>query len=215
MQGVSCASASGQRPARAGPPSNYSDKRASMRSKKKQSRRSAEPESSAPLATDPNEAADDAAATGRVLVLANQEGAPSLPDRVPLLPLRSDVVFPQTVVPLVVNRSSGIRLIDDALVGDKMIGLISQRHPEIDEPTLDDLYPTVCVGTVLKMLKFPDGSTRIVCRGMFRARLVGIVKSDPYLIGQVEPLEDVVEEGVELDALVHHVNRLFQRMVDQ
>jgi ATP-dependent Lon protease len=80
---------------------------------------------------------------------------------------------------------------------------------------MDDLYPTVCVGSVLKMLKFPDGSTRIVCQGLFRARLTGVVRTDPYLLGQVEPIEDVIEEGVELDALVHHVNRLFQRMVDQ
>ena len=65
------------------------------------------------------------------------------------------------------------------------------------------------------MLKFPDGSTRIVCQGLFRARLVEIVQTEPYLVGRIEPLEDVVEEGVELDALVHHVNRLFQRMVDQ
>ena len=65
------------------------------------------------------------------------------------------------------------------------------------------------------MLKFPDGSTRIVCQGLFRARLVEVVQTEPYLIGRIEPLEDVVEEGVELDALVHHVNRLFQRMVDQ
>src|SRR5439155_15092390 len=79
----------------------------------------------------------------------------------------------------------------------------------------DDLYPTVCVGSVLKMLKFPDGSTRIVCQGLFRAKLVGVVKGEPYLVGQVEPQEDILEEGVELDALVHHVNRLFQRMVDQ
>jgi ATP-dependent Lon protease len=185
-----------------------------MRSKK-HPRRRRDPESSAPLPSDPNEAADDAAATGRVLVLANQEGTAALPDRVPLLPLRSDVVFPQTVVPLVVNRTTGIRLIDEVLLGDKMIGLISQRHPDIEEPALEDLYTTVCVGSVLKMLKFPDGSTRIVCQGLFRARLTALVKSEPYLVGQIEAEEDVVEEGVELDALVHHVNRLFQRMVDQ
>src|SRR4051794_19018999 len=149
-----------------------------MRSKKN-SRRPPVPESSSPLATDPNDAADDAAATGRVLVLANQEGAPPLPDRVPLLPLRSDVVFPQTAVPPVVNRPSGIRLIDEGLVGDKMIGLISQRHPDTEEPGLDDLYTTVCIGSVLKMLKSPDGSPRIVCQGLFRARLVGIVQGDP------------------------------------
>ena len=134
---------------------------------------------------------------------------------IPLLPLRSDVVFPQTVVPLVVNRPSGIRLIDDCMVGERMVGLVSQLHPETDSPGMDDLYPIVCVGLILKMLKFPDGSTRIVCQGQHRARLVGLVQTEPYLIGRIEPYEDVVEGGVELDALVHHVNRFFQRMVDQ
>jgi ATP-dependent Lon protease len=166
--------------------------------------------------SDPGSAADDAAATGRVLVLPDRpEGAAPTPERLPLLPLRSDVVFPQTVVPLVVNRSSGIKLIDDVLVGDKMIGLVTQRHPETEEPGKDELYPTLCVGSVLKMLKFPDGSTRIVCQGLFRAKLVEVDRLEPYLIGRVEPFDDVVEEGVELDALMHHVNRLFQRMVDQ
>ncbi len=165
---------------------------------------------------DARSAAEDAEATGRVLVLPDRpEGASPVPDRVPLLPLRSDVVFPQTVVPLVVNRASGIRLIDEVLGGDKLIGLVSQRHPDTEEPGAEDLYTTVCVGTVLKMLKFPDGSTRIVCQGLYRARLSAIVAADPYLVGQIEAQEDVVEEGVELDARVHNVNRQFQQMVDQ
>src|SRR4051794_873944 len=102
-------------------------------------------------------AAEDVAATGRALVLSDRlDGSPPLPGRLPLLPLRSDVVFPQTVVPLVVNRPGGIRLIDEVLVGDKLIGLVAQRHPDTEEPGTDDLYPMVCVGSVLKMLKFPD-----------------------------------------------------------
>src|SRR5438552_3859544 len=140
-----------------------------MRSKKKPPRPSqANRRRSASTATDTESAADDVAATGRALVLPDRpEGAPPVPARLPLLPLRSDVVFPQTVVPLVVNRPSGIRLIDEVLAGDKLIGLVTQRHPEIDDPALSDLYPTVCVGSVLKMLNFPDGSTRIVCQGLF------------------------------------------------
>jgi len=163
----------------------------------------------------------DAREGGRSLVLAGEavpaaddDGA-TLPDRIPLLPLRSDVVFPQTVVPLVVNRPGGIKLIDDVLGSDKLIGLVTQRVPEADEPGLDDLYPTLCVGSVLKMLKFPDGSTRIVCQGMARARLVAIEGHEPYLVGRIEALDDRVDSGVELDAQVHHVNRLFQRMIDQ
>ncbi len=124
-------------------------------------------------------------------------------------------MFPQTVVPLVVNRPSGIRLIDDCMMGERMVGLVSQLHPETDAPSIGDLYPIVCVGLILKMLKFPDGSTRIVCQGQYRARLVSVVHTKPYLVGRIEPCEEVVEGGVELDALVHHVNRFFQRMVDQ
>jgi len=142
-----------------------------------------------------------------------ESGSGGRSNRLPLLPLRSDLVFPQTVVPLVVNRPSGIRLVDEVYAGERLVGLASQLHPEVDDPGLADLFPTICVGTVLKMLKFPDGSTRIVCQGQTRARLVGMVQTEPYLIAEVEPLEEV--SGVEIDALVHHINRLFQRMVDQ
>jgi ATP-dependent Lon protease len=154
--------------------------------------------------------------SGQLIVLSERDDSRSLqPSSIPLLPLRSDVVFPQTVVPLVINRPSGIRLIDDCMVGERMVGLVSQLHPETDVPGFADLYPIVCVGLILKMLKFPDGSTRIVCQGQYRARLVEVVQTEPYVIGRIEPCEEIVEAGVELDALVHHVNRFFQRMVDQ
>jgi ATP-dependent Lon protease len=138
-----------------------------------------------------------------------------LPDRVSLLPLRTDVVFPMTVVPLVVNRPEGIRLIDEVSLGDKLIGLVTQRNPDEDEPGPDGFYPTLCVGSVLKMLKFPDGSTRIVCQGLSRAALIGIERHQPHMLARIALLEDVIEEGVELDAMVHHVRNLFNRMVDQ
>ncbi len=152
---------------------------------------------------------------GMIVLSERDENQTLLPSRIPLLPLRSDVVFPQTVVPLVINRPSGIRLIDDCMIGERMVGLVSQLHPEMDSPGIKDLFPIVCVGMILKMLKFPDGSTRIVCQGQYRARLVSVTKSEPYLIANVEPCQEIVEAGVELDALVHHVNRFFQRMVDQ
>ena len=152
---------------------------------------------------------------GQLIVLSERDANQTLqPCNIPLLPLRSDVVFPQTVVPLVINRPSGIRLIDDCMIGERMVGLVSQLHPETDSPGMDDLFPMICVGLILKMLKFPDGSTRIVCQGQYRARLTAVTQTEPYLIGRVEPCDEVVEAGVELDALVHHVNRFFQRMVE-
>src|SRR4051794_33390759 len=78
--------------------------------------------------------------SGRILVLAEKaEAGNPPPDRIPLLPLRSDVVFPQTVVPLVVNRPAGIKLIDEVMGDEKVLGMIAQRHPETDEPTNADL----------------------------------------------------------------------------
>ncbi len=153
---------------------------------------------------------------GRSLVLADvtAEGK-GTPEHIALLPLRAEVVFPQTIAPLIVNRSAGIRLIDEAQMANKPIGLVTQRRAEDEAPGEDDLYPILTVGSILKMLKFPDGSTRLVVQGLFRARLIEVERTEPYLTGHIKPLEEVIEEGVELDALVHHVIGLFDRMVDQ
>ena len=120
---------------------------------------------------------------------ADRNGSPAVP-AIPLLPLRGDVVFPQTVVPLIVNRPAGIRLIDEAMLGDKLVGLVTQKDPEVEEPTEADLHTVFCVGTILKMLKFPDGSTRIVVQGNHRARLGAIQALEPYLVADAVPLEE-------------------------
>ncbi len=133
----------------------------------------------------------------------------------PLLPMRADVVFPQTVAPLVVNRPMGLKLIDEVQVGGT-IGLVAQVNPEEDEPGEGGLHRVVCVASLLKMLRFPDGTTRIVVQGLARGKLVEVVREEPYLLGQVDLMEEEeVEDGVEIDALVHHVVGLFDRMVEQ
>src|SRR5258707_7963481 len=133
----------------------------SKKPKAPRSRPRPKPADAPPGGLDSRGRVDEEAATGRLLVLAERAEPGEAPDRIPLLPLRSDVVFPQTVVPLVVNRPAGIKLIDDIMAGEKALGLVAQRHPETDDPTIGDLYPTLCVGSLLKMLQFPDGSTRI------------------------------------------------------
>src|SRR5438552_13468817 len=82
-----------------------------------------------------------AAESGQIIVLNDRPDRQAMGVcRIPLLPLRSDVVYPQTVVPLVINRPSGIRLIDDAMIGERMVALSSQLHPETDAPALEDLF---------------------------------------------------------------------------
>jgi len=169
--------------------------------------------------TETPEPVRDDASEGRSLALAEFLDDPGarVPPTLPILPLRADVVFPQTVVPLAVDRPAGMRLIDEvyAAGGGRLIALATQQDPEIESPDKEDLYPTVCVGSILKMLKFPDGSTRIVCQGLSRAKLVRIAKRQPYLVAKIEELAETDEPGDELDALVHLINGLFQRMSDQ
>jgi ATP-dependent Lon protease len=141
--------------------------------------------------------------------------APSNLECLPLLPLRSDVVFPETVVPLVVGRDRGIRLVDDVMeTAGKRVALVTQRSGEIEDPKQSDLHPALCVAQILKMLKFPDGTTRIVVHGETRARLQQLVESEPYLVGEVVPFEDAVEPGLETDALAHNLSSLFNQVVE-
>lgn len=137
------------------------------------------------------------------------------PDRIPLLIQRGDVVFPQTAMTLVVNRLAGIKLIEDVYPGGQLIGFVTQRDPEVEEASqIEDFFPTLTIGSIPKMLKFPDGSIRVVAQGDVRARLVAIEETEPYLVARIEPLHDQIKEGVELEAAVHHVNSIFQRLVE-
>lgn len=133
---------------------------------------------------------------------------------IPLLPLRTEVPFPQTIMPLVVGRDKGIRLIDEILKADKVVGLVTQRDPTVEDPRANDLFRTLCIASILKMLKFPDGSTRIVAQGLERARLVELVASEPFLIARVEPFGDEMEPGVETDALVLSARQLFEQFAN-
>src|SRR4051812_3678104 len=125
-----------------------------------------------------------------------------LPRQIPLLPLRSDVPFPQVIMPLIVGRDKGILLLDDVMKGPRIVGLATQTNLDAEDPGSKDLYPTICVAQILKMLKFPDGSTRIVAQGLRRARWTSIVRSEPYLVANIAAIEEVDETGVETEALM-------------
>lgn len=137
-----------------------------------------------------------------------------LPTTLPLLPLRTEVAFPEILMPLVISRDKSIALIDDIQKGNKLVGLVTQRNSAEDDPGENDLYPTLCVAAVLKMLKFPDGSTRVVTQGLRRARIKEIISTEPYLVGRIETFDDIVKDDVMLEALVLSARRLFGKLVD-
>jgi ATP-dependent Lon protease len=137
----------------------------------------------------------------------------ALPESLPILGLSDIVIFPGTVTPLLVETPQSIRLIDDVVAGDRFLGLVLQRQPEVENPTPTELYQHGCAGRVLKMLKFPDGTVRVLVEGLRRFRIVDFVSQSPYLIARTEKLKDQSDDTLELTALARNAEREFQEII--
>jgi ATP-dependent Lon protease len=145
------------------------------------------------------------------VVKAAAEPAP--PEELPVLPLKNTVVFPLTVLPLVVQKPRSVRLVDDAVVADRRVVLVALRDPEVEEPLPPDLYTTGTVATIHRLARTPDGTLHIIVQGLERVRLGDFTQTEPYLRVKVLPAPDTTEEGVELEALVRNTTDLFRRLV--
>ncbi len=141
-------------------------------------------------------------------------GAKPLPDVLPILGLSDIVLFPGMVAPLLVESVQSIKLIDDVIGGDRFVGLVLQTKPEVQEPKHDELWSHGCAGRVLKMLKFPDNTVRILVEGLRRFQIKEFVGQEPYLRARVELLEDLAEDSVEVAALARNANQLFQQIIN-
>ena len=140
---------------------------------------------------------------------------PSQTDRVrlPLLPLKEAVVFPESMTPLAIGQERSVRLIDDVVSGERMLGLFTVRVADADPPGWDDLYDVGTVAIVHKMIKIPDGTLRILVQGLERVRLTERVEDDPYLVGELEPLPDVLPDSPEVEALTRNVQHQFGQII--
>jgi ATP-dependent Lon protease len=141
-------------------------------------------------------------------------GPQSLPEVMPILGLSDVVIFPGMTAPLLVDSQQSIRLIDDVVAGDRFLVLVLQRKPEIDNPVPDDLFPNGCAARVLKMLKFPDNTVRILVEGLRRVQILKYEADTPYLRAHVQPLQDILEPGLEMDALSRSAHRQFEDIVN-
>jgi ATP-dependent Lon protease len=147
----------------------------------------------------------------------NNKGAlsgQSVPGQLPILPLSDVVVFPHMVAPLLASSRSSVQLIDDVVAGDRLIGVALQKDPDQEHPRLDQLHEFGCVARVNRMLKFPDESVRVLIQGLKRIRIVRSQSETPYLIAQVEPLDDQFTPGIELAALARNAVNQFQEIID-
>jgi ATP-dependent Lon protease len=139
--------------------------------------------------------------------------APALPKALPILGLSDIVIFPAMIAPLLVDSGPSIKLIDDVVGGDRMIGVILQRNPEAEEPKPDELHEFGCAARVLKMLKFPDNTVRVLVEGLWRIRIKEFTGLQPYLSAKCELLQDVAENSVEVSALLRNAKNQFQEIL--
>lgn len=138
----------------------------------------------------------------------------SVPSRLPILPLRGTVLFPELILPIMVGRKKSVKLIDEAMEGDRIIGVITQHSSEIEDPQPNELYTIGVAAHLVRMVKETDGTQRVIVQGLERIKIARYTQDDPYFIAAVEVISEEEATGVEIDALVMNLKNLFQKAVE-
>lgn len=137
-----------------------------------------------------------------------------IPDELPILPLRGLVVYPQTTIPLTVGQPRSIKLVDEVVAGDRLIGLVASRNPELETPGPDEIYDYGTLAQIHRLFRAPDGTIRLLVQGLARIKIDEYTATEPYLRARVSAAPEIVETSIEVEALMRSVVELFGRMAD-
>jgi ATP-dependent Lon protease len=138
-----------------------------------------------------------------------------IPAVLPILPLRNSVFFPGGVLPLAVGRQKTIALIKDAVRDDQVIGVVTQRKAEEEDPGATDLYNMGTVARIVKLLKMGEDNYSLVVQGLARFRVLELVQESPYLKARIEPVEDKTPaDNVEIEALTINLKKLAREVIE-
>ena len=140
----------------------------------------------------------------------------SIPDSLPILPLRNNVLFPGVVIPITVGRDKSVKLVNDAYGTSKTIGVVGQQDPSIEDPNPSQLHKLGTVARIIKKLKMPDGSITIIIQGKRRFEIEKILSEEPYLKAKVKGVqEQMPEDHAQFDALVSSIRDLALRIIQE
>src|SRR5215468_4438007 len=139
----------------------------------------------------------------------------AIPEELPVLPLRDLVVFPYMVLPLFVVRERSAAAVDDALAGDRLLLLVAQRDPEIEDPEPDDLHPVGTVAMVMRILRMADGRMKVLVQGLAKARVEAFVEEERAAWARVRPLpsDETTDWSVEAEALIRTVRGRLEELL--
>ena len=135
-------------------------------------------------------------------------------DELSVLPIKGTVVFPSLIVPLVLTEQKYAKLIDEVLMGGKAIGLFARKNLQAEHASVEDIYHVGTAASILKMLRFPDGSVRVLVQGLSRIRVKNFLETEPYAVARIEVIKEDPERNVEVEALSRNVLDLLKKVVD-
>jgi ATP-dependent Lon protease len=140
-----------------------------------------------------------------------------LPETLPILPLRNMILFPGVVVPITVGRDKSIRLIRDHARKSKVIGVVAQKDPEVEEPMPSDLHKVGTAAVIIKTLQMPDGSTTVIIQGKRRFIIDEVLQEEPYLVAKVSKFDrnGRVDKSEEFRALIASLRDISLEIIEK
>lgn len=146
--------------------------------------------------------------------LSNPNDQPEIPDVLPILPLEQFILFPSMIAPIIVGDERSKRVVDDALGGQRLVAVLTKIPDRENLSDFDSLYPAGTAASILKMLKMPDGTLRLLLHGVQRIRVLERLGTDPYLTARVEPIREIPSSDTETDALVKNIHTMLGKAIE-
>ena len=143
--------------------------------------------------------------------LSLQSSGPADGRTYPVLPLRNIVVFPGMIVPLFVGREKSVKALEEVMREDKHILIVTQKNEQEDDPAPEEIYSTGTIGSVLQLLKLPDGTVKILVEGLKRATVDEYVQTDEYYVARATELLEQSYDKIEVEALARSVVPMLTR----
>ena len=128
-----------------------------------------------------------------------QQRIQTIPEELPLLPVRDAVIFPNAVIPLTVGRESSVKLINDVQQNNGMLVVVTQRDKRVDTPGPADLYEVGTVSMVHRAMKTPEGNLFVIIMGVSRVRLQEFTQFEPYLRAKIQAMPDEKDDENSVD----------------
>ena len=141
----------------------------------------------------------------------------SLPETLPILPLKNTVMFPGVVIPITASRDKSIKLINDSNTNDKLIGVVSQKDSKVQSPSLNDIHPTGTVAKILRVLKMPDGNVTVIIQGKKRFSIEQILSEEPYITAKIKEIPELKPEknNKEFGATIESIKDIALKIIEE